>query len=116
MTEAVLIIVCGFFLFCYVFRKAIQFECGVYSYKADKKITPTYTVLIVKNNEECIEGVMYSLIKEIKLNQSLFFPSNILVIDLGSNDNTTKILEKLEKKYDFIHILYSNSYIDMVNQ
>ncbi len=116
MIEAVIIILTGFFLFCYIFWKAIEFECGVYSYKPEKKITPAYTVLTVKNNEECIEGVIYSMIKEIQINKDNPPFQNILVIDVGSTDNTAKILEKISKKYEFIHIIHGNSYIDMVGQ
>ena len=111
----ILIILIGFFLFCYVFWKAIEFECGVYTCKPEKNLTPTYTILNVKNNEDCIEGVIHSLIQDIYSNKNNSSITNILVIDLGSQDNTVKILERLSKKYEFIHILHSNSYIDMVN-
>ena len=113
MAEATLIILIGIILFCLVFCKALQYECYSNKWKAETKITPTYTVLTVKNNEDCIEGVIYSIIKEMRRN-NLLFTQNILVVDLGSKDNTVKIVERLSQKYEFIHILHSNSYMDMV--
>ncbi len=115
MTEAILIILGGLFLFCFVFWKAIKFECGADFCKTEKK-TPTYIVLTVKNNEDCIEGVIRSLINELRFKNNPFVSSNILVIDLGSEDNTIKILERLSNKYEFIHILHSSSYIDIVSR
>ncbi len=115
MLEATLIMIIGLVLFFIVFFKAIQFECGIYPCQQTKK-TPTYTVITVKNNEDCIEGIIHTLIKELQLKNTNFSSSNILVIDLGSCDDTLKILKKISNKYEFIHILNCNSYIDMVNQ
>lgn len=115
MIEASLIILFAFLFFCYIYRKAILFEWGCCTYELEKKITPSYKILTVKNNEDCIEGVIHSLIKEMYPKQDRSFVSKIIVIDLGSCDNTIKILEKLSKKYDFIQILHSDSYVNMVS-
>ena len=116
MTKAILIIFIGIFIFCLIFWKAIRFECNSNCRKTNKKITPTYTVLMVKDNEDCIEGVIYSIIKEMRSKNNMPISPSIVVIDLGSNDSTVEISEKISKKYEFIHILHSNSYIDIVNK
>ncbi len=114
MLKATVIILGGLFIFCFIFYRTIKFECNMCSScKCAKKITPVHTVLTVKNNEDCIEGVIYSLIKEIQINRNMPLSPDIVVVDLGSLDATIKILEKLSQKYEFIHILHSNSHMDI---
>ncbi len=115
MTEAILIILGGIMLFCIIFLKAVKFEYGIFPCENRKKETPAYIILNVKNNEECIEGVIYTLIKNMHTQTDTAHSSNILVIDHGSQDNTLEILARLSKKYEFIHLLQSSLYIDMVN-
>ncbi len=112
--EAVLIILFAFLSFCYIYRKAILTEGNCSAYETEKT-TPSYKILAVRNNEDCIEGVIYKLIKEMQLIHNRYFVPQIIVIDLGSQDNTLKILEKLSEKYDFIKILHGDSYINMVS-
>lgn len=63
-----------------------------------------YLIVAVKNQEEKIEGVLRSILfrfiygKEENIN-------DIIVTDLGSNDKTPDILEKLGRDYDTIKIL-----------
>ncbi len=116
MKEAVLIILFAFLSFCYIYWKALLFEYGYHTCSFEKKTTPSYKILTVKNNEDRIEGVIYSLIKEMHSTQNNSSMTNIIVIDFDSCDNTIKILEKLSKKYDFIQVLHSDSYIDMVGR
>lgn len=68
-----------------------------------KKTTPTYTLLFVRNNEECIEGVLRHLISSA--NKDKNFYEKIIVIDVNSSDNTVSIVKHLSKKYSFIHLL-----------
>ncbi len=114
MYEAIVIIFAGVSLFFYICWRAIKFECTACTCKYEKKITPIYAVITVKNSEDCIEGVIHSIIKEMKTTRDVFSPSGIVVVDLGSCDSTVQILEKLTSKYEYIYILQSSSYLDIV--
>lgn len=69
---------------------------------AYKKNTPSYTILFVKNNEDCIEGVLRRLI--LKINTCKSQSGKIIVIDMNSADNTLLIAKKLSQKYSFIYV------------
>jgi hypothetical protein len=61
-------------------------------------------VLVVKDQEDHIEGV----IKSIFTKDILFgtMPGNrLVVLDMGSKDETLTILEKLKKDFEYIDIL-----------
>ncbi len=115
MIDAFLIILFAFLSFCYIYRQSLLLAQKCYNDEIIKKITPSYKILTVKNNEDCIEGVINSLIKEMHTGQSSIQKPKIIVIDFGSSDTTLKIVEKLSYKYDFIQILHSDSYINMVS-
>ncbi len=67
-----------------------------------KKNTPSYTILFVTNNEDCIEGVLRQLI--YKLNTYKNYNEKIIVVSLNSTDQTLYILKKLSQKYNFIYL------------
>lgn len=60
-------------------------------------------VLIVKNQEENIEGVVRNILDEEFLRKMML--NSISVIDLGSADNTMEILLKLKQRYENLEIL-----------
>ena len=77
-------------------------------YDTYKKITPLYIFIFVKNNEECIEGVLRLLISHLAKNK--YTKDEIIVIDMNSQDQTTLIVKKLCRKYNFIHLVESDTY------
>ena len=66
-------------------------------------INGIYFLVVVKNQEENIEGFLRSLLFRIIYGKEEV--KNILVVDLNSKDNTKKIVENLEKEYEQIKLL-----------
>lgn len=62
-----------------------------------------YLIIAVKNQENKIEIFMRSLLFRILYGNEHYL-SNIIVTDLESTDNTKKILDHLQKDYDFIKV------------
>ena len=62
-----------------------------------------YFLVVVKNQEENIEGFLRNLLFRIIYGKEEL--KNILVVDLNSKDNTKKIVENLEKEYEQINLL-----------
>ena len=69
------------------------------------QIPASYTILLVKDSEVFIEGVVRSLLKAIKIKANLQSNHKILIIDLGSLDNTFGILERLSNTESCVEIL-----------
>jgi uncharacterized membrane protein len=61
-------------------------------------------ILLVKNQEEYIEGIIRGIFVEEFL-RDVITEDNFTVIDMGSNDDTLKILEKLKKDYQYINVV-----------
>jgi hypothetical protein len=60
--------------------------------------------LMVKNTENMIEGVVRSIFLNNLLKNTI--PAQRLyIIDMGSSDDTRKILSRLEKEYDSISVI-----------
>jgi hypothetical protein len=61
-------------------------------------------ILLVKNQEGCIEGI----IRDIFIGNSLgglITQDSFTVLDMGSTDETLKILEKLKRDYQYLNVL-----------
>lgn len=81
----------------------LGFLLNCYFHKKNKQM-PFYTIITVKNNEDCIEGIVRSIIKEFgKLAD--FSSVQILIADINSSDSTPIIVEKLSKKYPCVSLL-----------
>ena len=63
-----------------------------------------YFIIAVKNQEEKIEGFMRSILFRILYGKEEYI-KNIIVTDLGSNDRTKEIIEKLADDYRFIRLV-----------
>lgn len=83
------------------------------NYNIHKIIKPPYTVLTVKNNEDSIEGIMRFIINEMRYQENNLI-KELIVVDMGSCDNTISILQKFSQQYDFVHILSKEEYINTV--
>ena len=68
-----------------------------------------YIMLLVKNEEDSIEGVIRKIILKIK-SDKIQDVKKIIIIDLGSKDKTNEILKMLELDYDIIKIVDFNEY------
>lgn len=55
--------------------------------------------ILVKKQEENIEGIIRYLVGKISMQ---CFPGQLVIIDVGSSDQTEEILKKLAKKMSFI--------------
>lgn len=62
-----------------------------------------YTVLLTKNSEEYIEGIVRELLKSLKSKAN---NPHFLIIDINSKDKTSSILKILVKDYNFIETVY----------
>jgi len=63
-------------------------------------------VLIQRNQEETIEGVVRSILAKDLIN--MITPGeNLTVLDMGSTDETIEVLTKLENDYECIEVLKS---------
>ncbi len=77
------------------------------------RLRPTYSVLTVKNSEETIEGIVRSIAWRTLTGSE--DAQELIVLDLGSEDQTFLILKKLAKEYPFIHPMKKNEYIRFVS-
>ena len=70
-----------------------------------------FIAIKVKNNDEELEGVVRRIIwQELKLTNGGYVPT-ILIVDMGSTDDTQKIALKLCDDYDFIYYTTEDEYI-----
>lgn len=67
-----------------------------------KQICPPYAVLSVKNCEGCIEVLLRAIARQMKFGECINSIDRLIVIDLGSEDDTPIIIEKLTVEYPFI--------------
>ncbi len=74
------------------------FSCHFYH---RKKATPFYTIITIKNNEDCIEGIVYSIITAFEKSTN-FSCCQIILVDINSSDSTYLIAERLAKRYPFV--------------
>jgi hypothetical protein len=58
-------------------------------------------VLLVKDCGQSVEGMVRNLLKEDTLKKAMVEDS-LMIVDLGSTDDTTAILEKLQEKYECV--------------
>ncbi len=71
-----------------------------------------YSVITVKNSAETIEGIIRSVAWQMQNGNSV--GSELIVIDLGSDDETFLILKKLGEEYPFIHPMHKTDYISHI--
>ncbi len=81
-----------------------------------KKIKPIHSVLTIRNMEESIEGIVRSVAWKIQNQKEKdnLYPQEMIILDLGSTDNTLLILNSLAKEYPFIHPMTKTNYISYI--
>ena len=73
-------------------------------------------VLTVKDQQETVEGLIRSIVwQNLHTNNGGRVPK-IIVVDLGSRDNTPAILEKISQDYDFVQITDKEGYIELIQK
>ena len=75
---------------------------NIYTY-TNLKSDGIYMIIAVKNQEDKIEGFLRNFLFRIIYGKEENI-KNIIVTDLGSTDDTTKILDKMEKDYNNIKV------------
>ena len=74
-------------------------------------IESLHTVLYVKNQADSIESTVRTLALQSML---LHNSPNIVIVDLGSTDETFEILLRLTHEYEFLCPMNRNSYIELI--
>ncbi|MGE5472833.1 MAG: glycosyltransferase [Ignavibacteriales bacterium] len=64
-----------------------------------------YILVAVKNQEESIEGIVRSIVFKNLYDKNEEIFNNIIIADMGSTDNTVKILKKLCNEYEFLKLI-----------
>ena len=80
--------------------KTIYYVCTYTKLESDG----IFFIIAVKNQEEKIEGFLRSILFRMLYGKEEYI-KNVIVADLGSNDNTKEIIEKLSKDYKNINLL-----------
>ena len=82
-----------------------------------EKIRPPYAVISVKNGEDCIEGVIRSMVWQLQ-SQAADLKNcinELIVVDLGSTDETSYIAKKLSQEYPFVHYMNKTQYLETIS-
>ena len=87
-----------------------------YSLAKGKTNTEQCIVLTVKNNQDNIEALLRSIVwQNLHKNNGGSVP-DIIVVDLGSDDDTQKILERICSDYNFVHVTDREGYIELIRK
>lgn len=77
-------------------------------------IKAPYTVLTVKNQADSIEAAVRSAVWHMLARNRTRTVGDLIVIDLGSTDDTPAILHQLEHEYEFVHPMSRDNYIEFI--
>ena len=82
-----------------------------------EKIKPPYAVISVKNGEDCIEGVIRSMAWQLQAQSADCTKciNELIVVDLGSTDETPYIAKKLSQEYPFVHYMNKTQYLETIS-
>ena len=81
-----------------------------------KRNDDVYIIITVKNQQETIEGIIRSVVWKSLNNSNGGIVPNILVVDMGSTDETLNILKRLNIEYNFIEVTDSKNYAKMLEK
>jgi len=60
-------------------------------------------VILLKDQQDTIEGIIRAMLSE-EVSKGIVSDGKLYIVDMGSQDETLKILKKLKRKYDTIEI------------
>ena len=83
---------------------------------AGRKNDDMYVVLTVKNQQDTVEGMIRSIVWQNLHSQNGGSVPQIVVVDLGSHDETPNILKRLAEDFKFIHITDKQGYMDWIKK
>jgi len=81
-----------------------------------KKSGDMYVVLTVKNQQDTVEGLLRSLVWQNLHRDNGGSIPQIVVIDLGSVDDTPNILKRIADDYKFVHITDREGYMSWIKK
>jgi len=61
-------------------------------------------MFLVKNNQDSVEGLLRQLALDCYFLGKFAVPGQVLVVDLGSQDQTRAILRRLAREFSFLHL------------
>lgn len=68
-------------------------------------VPPQVSLLVlVKNNQDSVEGLFRQLALDCYFSGRCSVPGRVLAVDLGSQDQTTAILSRLTRDFNFLHL------------
>lgn len=68
-------------------------------------VPPQVSLLfLVKNNQDSVEGLFRQLALDCYFLGQYTVPGRVLVVDLGSQDQTPAIMRRLAREYSFLHL------------
>ena len=114
MIAAIFLLLILFTILCLFCRSILLNLAKATTYA--EEIIPPYAVLSVKNCEGCIEALLRSFAWQMKLGECKNCLNTLLVVDLGSEDNTSTIVEKLSLEYPFICSMNIDEYKKTVGE
>ncbi len=83
---------------------------------AARQLSTPYTVLAVKDCADCIESAIRSIVWHMQSNtDSLPCGYDLVVINLGSDDETSEILDRLANEFESVHPMSKENYISLVS-
>lgn len=75
-----------------------------------------FIAIKVKNNQEQLEGIVRRIIwQQLKMSNGGYIPT-ILIVDMGSTDDTRNIALKLCDDYSFIYYTTEDEYIKLKSE
>ncbi len=81
-----------------------------------KVISQPYAVLNIKNQEDCVESIVRSVAWQMTAQEGCaHYINELIIIDLGSSDQTPDILKLLSHEYDFIRVMNKDEYIRYIS-
>ena len=74
------------------------------------------TVLTVKNQQDNVEGLVRGAVWSTLGRTGGRRVGDVIVVDLGSDDDTLRILNRLAEEYEFLHIMDRQTYIQSIQK
>lgn len=93
----------------YGFVHMIMHGIGAFRTEKGAECMVSHRAVLIHNGAEHAEGVLRSLAwQEI--------PEEIIAVDLGSSDETSEILEYLDKEYSFLTVMSEAEYLEFLHE
>lgn len=98
-----------------IIQMGLNIYDAIQNFRIPKK-EDVFIIVTVKNQQDTVEGLIRSLVWKSLNNEHGGIIPNILVVDMGSTDETLEILERLHTEYDFIQVTDSKGYLKVLEK